>query len=40
MVMLKKILMKDINLIKKTSGSLLDESNPPAMKEEVLEQNS
>ena len=45
MMICKKILMmidvsKEINLIKKSSGSLLDESNPPAMKEEVLEQNS
>ena len=29
-----------INLIKKTSGSLLYESNPPAMKEEILQQNN
>ena len=43
-MLLKKILMivvlKAINLIKKTSGSLLDESDPPAMKEEVLLENS
>ena len=45
MIMWRKISMmidvlKEINLIKKSSGSLLDESDPPAMKEEVLEQNS
>ena len=41
---MKMVLMfnesKVINLIKKTSGSLLNKTNPPAMKEEVLEVKS